>query len=222
MADTLGTRSKIIACETVADAIRGLIPTEMESEFLAFGLHIVPDSLHDAIQKAIDTTREDVDTILLGYGLCSKGAIGLQAHRWRLVVPKVDDCIALFLGSRSEYRKQCLAEPGTFYLTKGWIECGDDPYTEYLKMVDRYGPDKAFRLEKAVIANYTRLAFIHTVDEQIERYRAYARKVAGLFDLKYEEIQGSRILLGKLIQGRWDEDFLVIEPGGSVEYDMFL
>jgi hypothetical protein len=221
MADTLGAHCKIIACETVGDAIRGLIPTEMESEFLKFGLHLVPDRLHEALQKSIDTTPEDVDTILLGYGMCSKGAIGLQARRWQLVVPKADDCIALFLGSRSEYRKQCLAEPGTFYLTKGWIECGDDPYTEYLKMVERYGPDKAFRLEKAVIANYTRLAFIHTRDDQTERYRAYARNVAGFFDLKYEEIQGSRILLEKLIQGRWDEDFFVIEPGGSVEYDMF-
>jgi hypothetical protein len=221
MTDTPGTRSKIIACETVGDAICGLIPTEMESEFLEFGLHLIPDRLHEALQKSIDTTRKEVDTILLGYGMCSKGAVGLQARRWRLVVPKVDDCIALFLGSRSEYREQCLAEPGTFYLTKGWIECGDDPYTEYLKMVECYGLDKAFRLEKAVIANYTRLAFIHTGDDQTERYRAYARKVAGLFDLKYEEIRGSRILLEKLIQGRWDEDFLVIEPGASVEYDMF-
>ena len=117
---------------------------------------------------------------------------------------------------------QCITEPGTFYLTRGWIECGDDPYTEYLKMVERYGPDKAFRLEKAVIANYTRLAFIRTGDEQLEDYRAYARKVAGFFDLKYEELQGSRVLLERLIQGPWDEGFLVVEPGGTIEYPMFL
>ena len=62
-----------------------------------------------------------------GYGLCSQGVIGVRANDCTLVVPRVDDCIAIFLGSASAYKKQSRTEPGTYYLTKGWIEVGESP-----------------------------------------------------------------------------------------------
>lgn len=215
-------RAKLIACETVGEGIRQLIPKEMPCKFLEFGLHLKPEKLNEILQKEINVTPGDIDTILFGYGMCSKGTIGLQARNFRLVIPKVDDCIGLFLGSRAAYIQQVFQTPGTFYLTKGWIECGDDPYTEYLKLKERYGHKKAFWLEKKVIENYTRLALIDTGDEKIDKYKAYAKKVAGFFALKFEEISGSTILLKKLMEGNWDEDFVIAEPGGTVGYDMFL
>jgi len=54
-------------------------------------------------------------------------------------VPRVDDCIAIFLGSRAAYADQCHQEPGTYYLTKGWIEVGDTPFAEHERLVERYG-----------------------------------------------------------------------------------
>jgi hypothetical protein len=51
--------------------------------------------------------------------------IGLRANGCTLVVPRVDDCISIFLGSHGAYKQQAGAEPGTYYLTKGWIEVGD-------------------------------------------------------------------------------------------------
>ena len=68
-----------------------------------------------------------VGTIILGYGLCSRAVVGLRAEGCTLVVPRVDDCIAIFLGSGDAYRTQHCSEPGTYYLTKGWIEAGDAP-----------------------------------------------------------------------------------------------
>ena len=215
-------RTRIIACETVAEEIRNLIPEGIPCKSLEFGLHRTPEKLNAALQKEIDETKEDVDTILLGYGMCSKGCLGLEAQHSRLVIPKVDDCIGLFLGSRAEYSKQHLQAPGTYYLTKGWIECGDDPYTEYLKMTEKYGHEKAHWLESQVIKNYTRLALINTGNYRMGKYRRYGKKVASFFSLTFEEIPGSNMLVEKLIEGRWDEDFVVIEPGGKIQYDMFL
>ena len=209
-------RAKLIACKTVNEGIRELIPADMPCTLLEFGLHLHPDRLHAALQAAIDETTEDVDTILLGFGFCSRGAAGLEARRFRLVMPAADDCIALFLGSGSEYARQCLATPGTFYLTHGWIECGDDPYTDYQKMVARYGAEKAYRLEKLVIKNYTRLALINTGGPRLAEHRAYANEVAQFFNLRFEEIPGSLDWLTKLIRGEWDEGFLVVEPGGRL------
>ncbi len=214
-------RAKIIACETVGEELKSLIPQGMPYTFLKFGLHCAPEKLHATLQEEIDRTQENVDTILLGYGMCSKGALGLSARGFRLVIPRVDDCIALFLGSKDEYKRQILTEPGTFYLTKGWIECGDDPYTEYLKGCQRYGHEKAYRLEKLVINNYTRLALINTGNYQMEKYRSYASHVAHFFEMKFEEIPGTNTLLRRLLQGNWNNDFIVVEPGGKVEFGMF-
>ncbi|MBC8492744.1 MAG: DUF1638 domain-containing protein [Chloroflexi bacterium] len=214
-------RAKIIACETVGEELRNLIPDDMPCKFLEFGLHLTPERLNAVLQSEIDETREDVDTILFGYGMCSKGTIGLEARNFRLVIPRVDDCIALFLGSRAEYARQCRKTPGTFYLTKGWIECGDDPYTEYLKLRGKYGDEKAYRIEKTFIRNYTRLALINTGNYDLEKYREYARMVAEFFGLTFEEIPGANVLIRKLVEGDWDEDFVIVEPGGRVRYDMF-
>jgi hypothetical protein len=51
------------------------------------------------------------------------------------VVSKVDNCIAIFLGSEKAYKAQFRTEPGTYYLTKGWIEAGDSPFDEYDSLV---------------------------------------------------------------------------------------
>jgi hypothetical protein len=215
-------RTRIIACETVGEEMEDLIPATVPCRLLEFGLHCTPEKLNVILQKEIDQTQEDVDTILFGYGMCSEGTLGLEARNFRLVIPRVDDCIGLFLGSKAEYTKQFLKAPGTFYLTKGWIECGDDPYTEYLKMRERYGHEKAYWLEKRIIENYTRLALINTGNFNMEKYREYAKREAEFFDLTFEEIRGSNVLIKKLIQGDWDEGFVVVEPGGKVRYDMFL
>jgi hypothetical protein len=214
--------SKIIACATVGEELQHLLPSGMPHTFLEFGLHLTPEKLHAAVQEEVDRTQEDVDTILLGYGMCSKGMIGLRSGRFRLVIPRVDDCIALLLGSRAEYLRQGSKAPGTFYLTKGWIECGDDPFTEYRKLCEKYGEQKAYRIEKRYIGNYTRLALIDTGNQSLERYRQYAAMVADCFDLALEEIPGSLRLLKKLVEGKWDREFVVVEPGDTVRFEMFL
>lgn len=214
-------RTKIIACATVGEELFHLLPNGMPRTFLEFGLHLTPEKLHTAVQEEIDRTQEGVETILLGYGMCSKGMVGLESRRFRLVIPRVDDCIALFLGSRAEYLRQGRKAPGTFYLTPGWIECGDDPFTEYQKLCDKYGEEKAYRIEKRYISNYTRLALIRTASHDMERYRRYAAMVAGYFDLTLEEIPGSARLLEKLLAGTWDGEFIVVEPGGTVRFEMF-
>jgi hypothetical protein len=214
-------RAKIIACATLRDVIEELAPDGMVGEFLEFGLHVTPADLHAALQAQIDATSPEIDTILFGYGMCSQGTVGLESRSFRLVIPRVDDCIGLILGSREAFLRQHQQVPGTFYLSKGWIECGDDPYTEYQKLLPRYGHEKAYRLEKQVIKNYTRLALIYMGDGPEEKHRCYAREEAEFFDLAYEEIRGSDALLRKLLGGDWGHDFVVVEPGQQVRYELF-
>jgi hypothetical protein len=215
-------RTKIIACETVIEEMLPIIPQEMDYEVLDFGLHIDPPSLKTALQAAVDRVAPDYDSIILGYGMCSSAVVGLRSNESRLVIARVDDCIAIFLGSRQAYKQQSRGEPGTYYLTKGWIEVGDTPFSEFDIMVERYGQERAERMMKLLMKNYTRLAFIHTGRAEVDRYRSYSRDIAERFNLRYEEIQGSNSLVKKILYGPWDEDFIVVEPGEEVLYSHFL
>jgi hypothetical protein len=147
--------------------------------------------------------------------------VGLKATTATLVIPRTDDCIAIFLGSCDAYKEQAKKEPGTYYLTKGWIEVGSTPFEEHKLLVEKYGQAKAERMTRLMLKNYTRLGFINTGQYEIERYQDYARQTAEKFNLRFEEIDGSPALVKKMVFGPWDDEFLVVEPGQTIQYTDF-
>jgi hypothetical protein len=209
-------RSAFLACATVVEEALPLLPEGMPCQVLDFGLHVDPERLRDRLQTKIDKLGASLDTVVLGYGLCSMAVVGLKPARCTLVIPRVDDCIDLFLGSCTARRRQTRQEPGTYYLTKGWIEANDTPFSEHECLVERYGPKLAERMTRLVLKNYTRVAYIDTGKYDQERYREYARQAAARFGLRYEEIPGSTALIRKMVHGPWDDDFVVAPPGATV------
>jgi len=216
-----GARRRIVACATVIEEMLPFLPPDVPYEVLDFGLHLRPQELKRVLQSKIDEASQLADVVLLGYGLCSMAVTGLQATTATVVTARSDDCIAIFLGSCAAYKQQASKEPGTYYLTKGWIEVGDSPFSEHAKLVEKYGEAKAMRMMKLTLKNYTRLAFINTGDYNLESYRDYARRASEKFDLRYEEINGSPALVKKMIAGPWDDEFVVVSPGETITYEMF-
>jgi hypothetical protein len=211
-------RTAVIACATVIEEMMPHLPPDVKYEVLDFGLHVNPDALRNTLQETIDKISKTADRIILGYGLCSQAVVGLQANGCTLVVPKVDDCIAIFLGSGEAYREQACSAPGTYYLTKGWIEAGDSPFDEYDGLVEQYGEEKARWLMARILKNYTRLALINTGQYELERYRDYSRRTAERFGLCFEEIPGSDALVKRMLHGPWDSDFVIAHPGETISY----
>lgn len=211
-------KTKVIACATVIEEMLPILPAGVHYEILDFGLHLVPQSLKQTLQNAIDASSAEFDTFILGYGLCSLAVVGLIARNCTLVVPRVDDCIAIFLGSKVAYDAQAKQAPGTYYLTKGWIEVGDTPFEEYERLVKQYGQERADRIMRLMLKNYTRLAYIDTGQKDQERYQQYARQAARKFNLAYEEITGSDALIRKLIYGPWDDEVLIARSGHVIQY----
>ena len=216
-----GAHRRVIACATVIEEMRPLLPSDVPYEVLDFGLHLRPGDLKRALQDKINEASQSAEVVILGYGLCSMAVVGLQATTATLVVSRSDDCIAIFLGSCNAYKQQASNEPGTYYLTKGWIEVGDSPFSEHEKLVEKYGEAKAMRMMKLTLKNYTRLAFINTGAYNLESYRDYARRNSEKFGLRYEEIDGSPALVQKMIAGPWDDEFVVVPPGETITYQMF-
>jgi len=209
-------RLGVIACGTVVEEMRAFLPAETTVRTMEFGLHIYPDRLRAALQAAIDEMDADHDTILLGYGQCARAVVGLRASHAVLAVPATDDCIAIFLGSKAAYREQQRDNAGTYYLTKGWIAVGDTPFSEYTRLVGRYGEAKAMRMSRLMLRNYHRLAFIHTGTGDPAPYIEQSRATAAAFDLRFEEVQGKPDIVRKLVEGPWDEEILAVAPGTTI------
>jgi len=214
-------RTKIIACKTVIHEMQHLLPSNIEPLTLDSGLHLHPEKLRGKLQAVIDEITAHTETIILGFGLCSMGVIGLKASDSKLVIPCLDDCIALFLGSRRAYLKALSQEPGTYFLSKGWIDAGITLVDELMSMEERYGKRRAELVMRRMLQHYRRLAFIDMGYQDQERYRQFSQEAARRLNLYYQEIKGTPKLLGKICNGPWDDEFVVAPPGHIIHLKDF-
>ena len=221
----------VIACKVFQDLLEHFLPAEIANQvtFLDYGLHRFPDVLSKTVQQQIDGIAEP-SRILLGYGLCGNGLRGIQAGPHTLFIPRADDCIAILLGSYQDYLREFSESPGTYYLTKGWLESGSDPLKEYHEAVEKYGAESAAWIMDQQYMNYTRLVFIAHTQEDLETYRPRALEVAEYckrWGMEYEEVRGSDAYIRNLVKAvstlsESDDQFLVIPPGESIEQSQFL
>jgi len=221
----------IIACRVFVDLIERHLPPALQAEviILEYGLHKVPKQLKTAMQETIDRI-EQPSLIVLGYGLCGNGLRGVTAGKHTLLIARADDCIAILLGSYEAYRREFDKTPGTYYLTKGWLEAGTDPLSEYESLVERMGEQKAHWVMDQQYQHYKRIAFVSHTPADLEAYRPQAKRVAeycAQWGMHYEEIVGSDAYLRALMAAASGEpyneqEFLVIPPGGSITQEMFM
>jgi len=233
-------RLKLIACEIfyreICDVVARSV-NQVDIEFLPKGLHDIGQpgmfARLNEVLTAVDESQ--YDAIVLAYGLCNNGIVGLAARSVPLVVPRGHDCMTLFMGTKERYLEYFQSHPGVYFKTSGWIERGDglqqfgDETVQgksgmeltYEEMVEKYGEDKAkFRWEQLgdMTRNYSGVTFIEMgvgPDEQFERQ---AREEAAEQGWKFEKIVGDMSLIRTMVDGPWDDDrFLVIPAGQKIE-----
>lgn len=216
-------RLLILGCAVMEQELRRFQNGQAEFKFLDFGLHRTPEHMAGALQSEIDQVREgDYDGIVLGYGLCSNGIVGIHSSKHPLIIPRIHDCISLFLGSPEAYREQSAEHPGTYYLTPGWIERGQTPISKYESYAKSYDEETARWVLHEEMKHYTRIALIDTGVYSIEPFRAVAKENAKFLRVAYMELQGSPQLFKELICGPWEKNFLIVEKGQSIQQEMFL
>ena len=221
----------VIACQVLQNLLERLLPDSLAEQviFMDYGLHRVPDKMSGTLQDVIDDI-EAPSLVVLGYGLCGNGLHGLKAGKHTLLVPCADDCIALLLGSRQAYRREFQATPGTYYLSKGWLESGSHPLKEYQEYVEKYGPDDAAWVMDQQYQHYERLALVIHSQADLEKYRPQAQEVARYCEqwgMRYEEILGSDAYVRRLVEvatalDKAGDDFVVIPPGGEISQNQFI
>jgi hypothetical protein len=213
----------VIACNIMRGELLRFQINGISFVFLEQSLHRTPQKMKPIIQDEIDkAAKEDWDYVILSYGLCSNGILGVKANHHPIVIPRVHDCIALFLGSWKKYMEEHKKEPGTYYLTKGWIDEGKSPIGIYREYCQRYDKETAEWVIKEELKNYTRIALVDIGVGLSETHREHAKENARFLHLRYEEIKGSLAFFEKMLRGWWSEDFIILKPCQEVTQELFL
>jgi hypothetical protein len=227
-------RLKCLGCEALARVIylcAARSPHIVDVELFRIGLHKEPDDLRVRLQARIDAAaEEDYDAMVLAYGLCGQSTAGLTARRVPMVIPRAHDCITLFLGDRRRYNAEFREHPGTYWYALDYTERNDgsmslgvdaeertqDVYQEY---VEKYGVDNANYLMEIMGAwrsHYDRAAYIDMGVGDSTAVEASTQEEAARRGWTYERLAGDLVLIRRLLEGDWEADFLILEPGQQV------
>lgn len=228
---------KLIGCEVfLREACLSIAtsPHTIDPEFTPKGAHDLSSHLKEVLQSKIDETEEKgiYDAILLGYGLCGNGIIGLKSKKIPLVIPRAHDCCTIFLGSRSKFLTYFQDNLSAEWSTVGYMERGEN-YTreadttkmlgldmEYSELVKQYGEDNAQYLWETLHpkTHNDELIYIDVPETSNPVFLEKLREVASKQGKTVRVLPGDIKMIKGLLWGNWDnEDFLVVPPGHEVK-----
>lgn len=208
----------LIACAMLEDEINKIYEEtgcEMPIVWVERGFHNTPEKLKEKLQSLIEEHQE-VDEILLSFGLCGNGTNGIVSPRTRLVLPKFDDCINMLL-CRGKRLSRGLTKTGKIYLTRGWTLDSESILEQYEKYVEEYGEESAEAILEMMYEHYEKITLIDTKCYDMAPVLEYAEKAGQLLELTTETTEGSVEILKQLLTGQWEENFIVLEPGRPVK-----
>ncbi len=226
-----------IGCDVMyreACALAAKSPHRVDLRFVPKSLHDDSDAMREKLQQEIDAVDPETGYhgILLGFGRCNDGVVGITARHTPLVIPRAHDCITLFFGSREEFKRNFADNPGTYYMTTGWYERSEGRGLEdqsdlkhlpvvgsYDELVRQYGRENADYIAETLggwSAKYSRMLYLEMGATDERPILSAARAEAESRGWQFLQRKGDWTLLEKFFFGRWDEDFVVIPAGGRV------
>lgn len=214
----------IIACKVMKPELEtlGADTKDLHLVYLEQSLHRTPQRLPELLQEKIDEVAGFASQIVLGYGLCSNGVVGVKAPEQGIIIPRVHDCISLLLGSAKTYMQYVQQQPGTYYLTPGWVAEEEDPLGFMEDYVEQVGRETAEWAVHEELKHYTHIALIDTQAGDMLPLRARARENARYLNKEYQEITGSPDFLRRLLHGPYNlQDFIFVSGGECVRQKWF-
>jgi hypothetical protein len=198
-----------------------------------------PDDLRAELRRRIGeaAARRTYDAYVLAYGLCGNTAAGLTCPV-PLVMPRVHDCCALFLGSKERF----LSEFGN-QLSMRWSSCGyyershqedgwnsntsrtRETFPEYQELIEKYGEDNAEYIWDTLHPDIETPEAVYIALEpfDVPGYREGFGEQVKTQGKTLRVVDGDITYLRDLVNGPWDDArFLTVSPGQRVAavYDM--
>lgn len=213
----------ILSCSSLKDYVEAAQKkenTNIPVRYLDRKYHMEPKQMREKIIEAERNLPEDVDTVLVAMGFC-RGSWDQVTFSRRVVIPRVDDCISLLLQKTDDCVPN-LKEMGHMYM----VETDPDNFDMEKLCTDlpkEFGGFDAEELYHMFFDNYHYLDIVDTGlnDCYSEEYVMKAQINADAMNVALDYVEGSNLLLEKLVSGRWDEQFLVAEPGSLIRHGDF-
>lgn len=216
-------KNLIIICENLKDEVTMLCENITKNNnikhipqiiYMDSKYHNTPEKLNLKLQEIIDENKE-YETITLLYGQCGNAILELKSDYSKLILPKVSDCISLYLGG-DEKRKKLKKSERTYFFTKRYIENDNSLYHEVLKMKEKYGDKKAIKMYRMMMDNYEYIRIINTKAFDVEDIMDKIRSLCEDLNLSYEIVDGDLSIMEKALLGVFDEEFIVKGPGQKI------
>jgi len=216
MENELHSSTCMVACETIKREVEACL-RELNVDYPIYwiesGLHNTPAKLLARLQETIDNLPDDYTHVLMAFGTCGNSVIGLNTQSHTIILPRVDDCISLMMGSVAT-RVAFAKEHKAYYLTRGWMDGENNIVTGYDMAVEAYGEELAMEIHEDMLGHYNSLAFLDTGTYDIAELADQTKDFADRFNLKQMTAPTTFAFLKALFKGPWDaEQFIVKQPG---------
>lgn len=176
--------------------------------------HNMPEKLNLKLQEIIDKNKE-YETITLLYGQCGNATLGLKSDYSKLILPKVSDCVSLYLGG-DEKRKKLKKSERTYFFTKKYMENDNSLYNEIIKMKEKHGDKKTIKMYRMMMDNYEYIRIINTKAYDVEDIMEKVKYLCNDLDLSYEIIDGDLSIMENVLLGIVDANFIVKDIGEEI------
>lgn len=212
----------IIVCSTLTNHVKAA-QKKMNTNYPIIELdnskHSRPEKFWQLAFLAMEQLPEEIDTVLLGLGVCGGASVGWTFPR-RTIMPKVDDCITLLMHTDEKFHYN-LKEVGHFYLTENRDLMSIEQMEQDLVL--KYGERRAKRVMKVWFDAYKSVDIVDTgvYDCYSKEYVERAKRESAIINVPYQYVPGSNIILEKIVSGKWDDQFLIIEKGGVMTEEDF-
>jgi hypothetical protein len=179
----------VVACNIMQRELEKLLADMPEIEevvWLDGALHVHPEKMKETIREEVNKLKGRVDLVFLGYGYC-QSLKGLdQEFDFPVILPQVDDCIALLL-TPERYADEIKKEVGTWFMTPGWAEIGAEMVIKELRLdrAAKYGKDP-LDMARRLFTHYKRGLYISTGVGEEEHSLSKAREFCSDFNLSLE------------------------------------
>jgi hypothetical protein len=155
--------------------------------------------------------------VVLAFGFCGNAVAGLKSGNHQLIIPRVDDCITLLLGSKDD-RESCNRKGGTYFLTKGWLEGEANIWKQYQSTLTRFGLERTTRIYQKMLAHYKFLGLIDTGAYDPADVIPLAHEISETLKLELLILKGTDRYLRHILLGPYSHDnFVIIPPFTSIE-----
>lgn len=216
----------VLSCSSLKEYVEDAMKTQNVNYDIILidrSFHTEPAKMKDAIFKEFEKLPANTDTILIAMGFCG-GVWDSVSYPFRIVIPRVDDCVSMLLHTDDKYLPN-RKETGHLYIYEQ--NPSDFAAIDFLRngsaTESKYPGINSEMLFQMYFGQYHFLDIIDTGlnDCYSEEYALIAQEQADQFGAALDYVPGSNRILEKLLTGKWDDQFLVAEPGHIIRHADF-